>query len=99
MLGGFDFGLQVSRRVKVLALLPRAAALYVVHTHSDCIVVGVNHSAICWVGKATVVLATCAVTPLVFPTHLGHICDKKEADQKQKYTLWMYSSVHTDIRL
>ena len=72
VLGGFDFGLQVSRRVKVLALLPRAAALYVVHAHSDCVVVGVNHSAICWVGKATVILPTCTVAPLVFTAYLGH---------------------------
>lgn len=71
MLSGFDFGLQVSRRVKVLALLPRAAALYVVHTHSDCVVVGVDHGAICRMGKATVVLPTRAVTPLIFPAYLG----------------------------
>ncbi len=72
MLGGFDLGLQVSRRVKVLALLPRAAALNVVHTHSDRVVVGVNHSAVCRVGKATVILPTRAVTPLILPTYLVH---------------------------
>lgn len=46
MLGGFDFGLQVSRRVKVFALLPRAAALDVVHAHGDRVVVGVDHGAV-----------------------------------------------------
>lgn len=70
VLGGFDLGLQVSRRVKVLALLPRAAALNVVHAHGDCVVVGVDHRAIGRVGEATVALPACAVTPLVFPTHL-----------------------------
>lgn len=72
MLGGFDLRLQVGWRVKVLALLPGAAALNVVHAHSDCVVVGINHGAVCRVGKATVILPTCAVTPLVFPTYLVH---------------------------
>lgn len=72
VLGSFDLRLQVSWRVKVLALLPRAAALNVVHAHSDCVVVGVNHSAVCWVGEATVILPACAVTPLVLPTNLVH---------------------------
>lgn len=72
VLGGLDLGLQVSRRVEVLALLPRAAALYVVHAHSDRVVVGVNHSAVWGVGEATVVLPARAVTPLVLPTYLVH---------------------------
>lgn len=72
VLGGLDLGLQVSRRVKVLALLPRTAALDVVHTHGDGVVIGVDHSAVRRVGKAAVVLPACAVAPLVFPTYLGH---------------------------
>lgn len=70
VLGGLDLGLQVSRRVEVLALLPRAAALYVVHAHSDRVVVGVNHRAVWRMGEATVVLPARAVTPLVLPTYL-----------------------------
>lgn len=70
VLGCFDLHLQVSWRVEIFALLPRAAALNVVHTHSDSVVIGVDHRAVCRVGEATVVLPTCAVAPLVFATHL-----------------------------
>lgn len=70
VLGCFDLHLQVSGRVEVFALLPRAAALNVVHTHSDGVVVGVDHRAVRRVGEAAVVLPACAVAPLVFATHL-----------------------------
>lgn len=70
VLGGFDLGLQVRRRVEVLALLARAAALDVVHAHGHCVVVGVDHGAVGWVGEAAVVLTSCAVSSLVLPTHL-----------------------------
>lgn len=70
VLGCFDLHLQVSWRVEIFALLPRAAALNVVHTHSDGVVVGVDHRAVRRVGEAAVVLPACAVAPLVFATHL-----------------------------
>lgn len=70
VLGCFDLHLQVSGRVEVFALLPRAAALNVVHTHSDGVVVGVDHRAVRRVGEAAVVLPAGAVAPLVFATHL-----------------------------
>lgn len=78
VLGRLDLGLQMSWRVKVLALLPRAASLNVVHTHSDRVVIGVDHSAVCRVGKAAVVLPTSAVTSLVFPTYLEQTTTKKK---------------------
>lgn len=73
VLGGFDLSLQVSRRVEVLALLPGAATLNVVHAHSDSVVVGVDHSAVCRVSEATVVFPARAVSPLVFPTYLKYV--------------------------
>lgn len=56
--------------MEVFALLPRAAALNVVHTHSDGVVVGVDHGAVRGVGEAAVVLSACAVAALVLATHL-----------------------------
>lgn len=70
VLGCFDLHLQMSWRVEIFALLPRAAALNVVHTHSDGVVVGVYHRAVRGVGEAAVILPACAVAPLVFATHL-----------------------------
>lgn len=71
VLGCLDFGLQMGRRVEVLALFSGAPALDVVHAHSDGVVIGVDHGAVCGVGEAAVVLPPRAVSPLVFPTHLG----------------------------
>lgn len=70
VLGSLNFGLQVGRRVEVLALFPGAATLDVVHAHGDGVVVGVDHGAVCRVGKATVILPPGAVAPLILPTHL-----------------------------
>lgn len=70
VLGSLNFGLQMGRRVEVLALFPGAPTLDVVHAHGDCVVVGVDHGAVRGVGKAAIVLPPRAVAPLIFPTHL-----------------------------
>lgn len=70
VLGSLYFGLQVSRRVEVLALFSGAPTLDVVHAYSDGVVVGVDHSAVCGVSEATVVLPPRAVAPLILPTDL-----------------------------
>lgn len=44
VLRGLNLGLQVGRRVEVLALLARAAALDVVHADGDRVVAGVDRS-------------------------------------------------------
>lgn len=64
MLRRLDLGLQVCRRVEVLALLARAAALDVVHADGDRVVAGVDHGAVARVGEAAVRLATGAVAAL-----------------------------------
>lgn len=70
VLGSLDFGLQVGRRVEVLALFPGAAALDVVHAHGDGVVVGVDHGAVRGVGEAAVVLPPRTVASLILPTYL-----------------------------
>lgn len=70
VLGSLDLGLQMGRRVEVLALFPGAPALDVVHAHGDGVVVGVDHGAVGGVGEAAVVLPPGAVAPLIFPAHL-----------------------------
>lgn len=70
MLGCFDLGLQVRRRVEILALLARAAALDVVHAHGDRVVARVDHRAVAGMGEAAVGLAARAVAPLKLATHL-----------------------------
>lgn len=72
VLRGLDLGLQVCRRVKVFALVARAAALDVVHAHGHCVVVGVDHGAVGWVSEAAVVFTSRAVTSLVLPAHLRY---------------------------
>lgn len=85
------------RRVEVLALFPGAPTLNVVHAHSDGVVIGVDHGAVCRMGKATVVLTPRAVSPLILPTHLetrrkeknnkkdAEITYKLSVDKVQKY--------------
>lgn len=70
LLTGFDFGLQVRRRVKILALLSGTAALDVVHANSDGVVSGVNHWAVTGVSKAAICLPSCTVSPLKLAAHL-----------------------------
>ena len=71
VLRGLDARLQVRRRVEVLALVPAAAALDVVHAHDDRVLAAVHHARLQRVGVAAVVLAARAVAPLELPTHLG----------------------------
>lgn len=70
LLTGFDFGLQVCRRVKILALLPGAATLDVVHANSDSVISGVNHWTVTGVSKAAVCLPSCTASPLKLAAHL-----------------------------
>lgn len=71
LLARFDFGLQVCRRVKVLALFPGAAALDVVHANSDSVICGVNHWIVTGVSKAAICLPSCTVSPLKLTTDLS----------------------------
>jgi len=60
----------VCRGVEILALLPGAAALDVVHAHGDRVVAGVDHGAVARVGEAAVRLAPGTVAPLELSAHL-----------------------------
>lgn len=81
MLRRFDFGLQMCRRVKILAFLPHATTFYVIHTHGYGVVVCVNHCAVCRMCKAAISLSTCTVSPLELPAHL---CAKQHWLQPEK---------------
>lgn len=70
LLTGFDFGLQVCRRVKILALLPGAAALDIVHANGDSVISGVNHGTVTGVSEAAVCLSPRTVSPLKFAANL-----------------------------
>lgn len=70
VLRGFDFGLQVCRRVKIFAFLPHATPLYVIHTNGYGVVVGVDHGAVCRVCKAAVCLSPGTVPSLELPAYL-----------------------------
>lgn len=87
VLGSLNFGLQVGRRVEVLALFPGASTLDVVHAHSDGVVVGVDHGAVRGVREAAVVLPPRAVAPLIFPTHLGTKCE--ERNNEHMHSVWI----------
>lgn len=67
LLGGLDTGLQVGGGVEVLALVPGAAALDVVHAHHHKILAGRLQR----VGVAAVSLSPCAAATLKLPAHLG----------------------------
>lgn len=70
LLTGFDFGLQVGRRMEILALLPGAAALDVIHTNGDGVIGGVDHWAVTGVSEAAIRFRSCTVSPLKLPAHL-----------------------------
>ena len=57
--------------MEILALLPGASALDVVHAHGDRVVAGVDHGAVARVGEAAVRLAPRTVPPLELSAHLG----------------------------
>ena len=71
VLCSLDPGLQVSRRVEVLALVSAAAALDVVHADDDRVLAAVHHAGLQGVSVAAVALAPRAVTALKFPTNLA----------------------------
>ena len=85
LLTGFDFGLQVCRRVKILALLPGAAALDVVHANSDSVIRGVDHGAVTGVSEAAICLPSCAVSPLELAAHLSGAIRK---DGDEDFGVW-----------
>lgn len=70
MLTGLDFGLQVCRRVEILALVSAAAALDVIHANGYSVIDGVNHRRVTGVSKAAVCLPSSAVPSLELSAHL-----------------------------
>lgn len=83
-----DLGLQVRRRVEVLALLARAAALDIVHADGDRVVAGVDHGAVARVGEAAVRLAAGAVAALELAADLrGEVADR----EKMWTDTWMFA--------
>lgn len=70
MLTGFNFGLQVRRWVKILALVAAAAALDVVHANGDGVVDCVNHRAVAGVGEPAVGLSSSTCPSLELTTYL-----------------------------
>lgn len=85
LLTGFDFGLQVCRRVKILALLPGAAALDVVHANSDGVIRGVNHWAVTGVSKAAICLSSRTVSTLELAANLRGAIVKK---RRYEFSIW-----------
>lgn len=56
--------------MEILALVPGAAALDVIHANSDGVVSGVDHWAVAGVSEAAVGFPSRAVSPLELPAHL-----------------------------
>lgn len=71
MLCSLDPGLQVSRGMKIFALVSATAALDVIHADDDRVLVAVHHPCLQGVSVAAIVLSSCAVTTLEFPTNLA----------------------------
>lgn len=65
-----DPGLQVSRRVEILALVPATASLHVVHANDDTVLVTVHHAGLQGVRVTTVTLPACAVPTLELAANL-----------------------------
>lgn len=70
LLTGFNFGLQVGRWVKILARLPGAPALDVVHANSDSVISGVNHWTVTGVSKAAICFPSCTSSSQKLAAHL-----------------------------
>lgn len=91
----FNLGLQVCRRMEIFAFVPWAAALDVVHTHSDGVLAGVYHGAVSRVSKSAVCLAARAITTLVLATHLTHTLPYVKTDMRM-VSIWSGTrNVHT----
>lgn len=71
VLCSLDPGLQVSRGMKVLALVSAAAAFNVVHTDNHRVLAAVHHAGLQGVSVAAVALTPSAVTTLEFSTNLA----------------------------
>lgn len=56
--------------MEILALLPGAAALDVIHTNSDGVISTVNHWAVTGVSEAAIHFPSRTVSPLKLPAHL-----------------------------
>lgn len=56
--------------MEILALLPGAAALDVIHTNGDGVIGGVNHRAVAGVSEAAIHFPPRTVAPLELPAHL-----------------------------
>lgn len=98
LLTGFNFGLQVCRRVEILALLPGAAALDIVHANSDSVISGVNHWTVTGVSKAAICLPSCTVSPLKFTTNLrGAIIKTARGIQLSAFGQIMRTCISADI--
>jgi hypothetical protein len=72
-----EFGLQVGRRMKVLAFLPGASAFNVIHADCHRIISDFNHGNIRRVSIAALALPTGTISTLKFTANL-----KKETKQK-----------------
>lgn len=57
--------------MEVLALVPAAAALYVVHAHNDGVLAAVHHAGLQGVSVAAVALTPCAVAALELSANLA----------------------------
>lgn len=84
--------------MKILALLPGAAALDIVHANSDSVISGVNHWTVTGVSKAAICLPSCTVSPLKFTTNLrGAIIKTAREIQLSAFGQIMCTCISTDI--
>lgn len=65
--------------MEILALLPGAAALDVIHTNGDGVIGGVNHRAVAGVSEAAIHFPPRTVAPLELPAHLWRALTKTSA--------------------
>lgn len=65
--------------MEILALVPGAAALDVIHANSDGVVSGVDHWAVAGVSEAAICFTSCTVSPLKLPAHLCRAQTKKRS--------------------
>lgn len=66
----FEFGLQVRRRMKILAFLPGASTFDIIHADGHSIITCLNHGHISRVSIAAIILTTGTITSLKFTANL-----------------------------
>ena len=66
----FEFGLQVRRRMKLLAFLPGASTFDIIHADGHSIITCLNHGHISRVSVAAIILTTGTITSLKFTANL-----------------------------